>query len=75
MKYPGSISLTEPTYRALLVDICASFRTHGFKHIVLTGGNTANGAIGSQGGGDPNGHDAGSGGAVRSDGDVFVEAR
>ena len=26
MKYPGTISLTEETYRRLLVDICASFR-------------------------------------------------
>ena len=44
-----------------------------FRRIVLTGGNTANGALGSQGGGDPNGHDAGSGGAVRSDGDVVLD--
>ena len=44
-----------------------------FKRIVLTGGNTANGALGSQGGGDPNGHDAGSGGAVRSDGKVVLD--
>ena len=44
-----------------------------FRHIVLTGGNTANGAIGSQGGGDPNGQDGGSGGAVRSDGRVVLE--
>jgi creatinine amidohydrolase len=42
MKYPGSISLTEPTYRALLVDICASFRTHGFKHLVLIGDSGGN---------------------------------
>ena len=42
MKYPGSISLTEPTYRALLVDLCASFRTHGFKHIVLIGDSGGN---------------------------------
>src|SRR5690349_21783669 len=37
MRYPGSISLTEPTYQALLTDICASMRTNGFKHIVLIG--------------------------------------
>ena len=42
MKYPGSISLTEPTYRALLVDLCASFRTHGFKHLVLIGDSGGN---------------------------------
>lgn len=44
-----------------------------FRHIVLTGGNTANGITGSQGGGDPNGQDAGSGGAVRSNGDVVLD--
>lgn len=42
MKYPGSISLTEPTYRALLADICASFRTHGFKNVVLIGDSGGN---------------------------------
>src|SRR5262245_54292089 len=29
MKYPCSISLTEETFRRLLVDICASFHAHG----------------------------------------------
>ncbi len=42
MKYPGSISLTEETYRKLLVDICASFRAHGFTHIVLIGDSEGN---------------------------------
>jgi creatinine amidohydrolase/Fe(II)-dependent formamide hydrolase-like protein len=42
MKYPGSISLTEQTYRSLLVDICASFRAHGFAHIVLIGDSGGN---------------------------------
>src|SRR6059036_2805548 len=42
MKYPGSISLTEDTYERLLVDICASFRTHGFAHIVLIGDSGGN---------------------------------
>ncbi len=42
MKYPGSISLTEDTYRKLLVDICASFRAHGFAHIVLIGDSGGN---------------------------------
>ena len=37
MKYPGTISLTDDTYERLLVDICASFRTHGFREIVLIG--------------------------------------
>lgn len=42
MKYPGTISLTEETYEALLTDICASFRTHGFKQIILIGDSGGN---------------------------------
>jgi len=42
MRYPGSISLTEPTYQALLTDICASLRANGFKHIVLIGDSGGN---------------------------------
>src|SRR5258708_18671090 len=37
IKYPGTISLTEDTYRLLLTDICACFKTHGFAHIVMIG--------------------------------------
>src|SRR5216684_2195805 len=42
MKYPGTISLTEETYRRLLVDICASFRAHGFANVVLIGDSGGN---------------------------------
>ncbi len=42
MKYPGSISLTEDTYERLLTDICASFRTHGFRHVILIGDSGGN---------------------------------
>src|SRR4029077_16437529 len=42
MKYPGTISLTEETYERLLIDICASFRTHGFAPIVLVGDSGGN---------------------------------
>lgn len=42
MKYPGSISLTEETYRKLLTDICASLRTNGFSRIVLIGDSGGN---------------------------------
>ena len=42
MKYPGTISVTEDTYRRLLTDICASFRTHGFRRIVLIGDSGGN---------------------------------
>src|SRR5262245_43597813 len=42
MRYPGSISLTEDTYERLLTDLCASFRAHGFAHIVLIGDSGGN---------------------------------
>lgn len=42
MKYPSTVSLTESTYRALLRDICACYRTHGFKQIVLLGDSGGN---------------------------------
>jgi creatinine amidohydrolase len=42
MKYPGSISVTDETFRALLTDICAGFRTHGFKNILLIGDSGGN---------------------------------
>jgi creatinine amidohydrolase/Fe(II)-dependent formamide hydrolase-like protein len=44
MRYPGTISLQEDTYRRLLTDIAASLRAHGFKHIIMiadSGGNQA----------------------------------
>ena len=42
MKYPSTISVTEETYRRLLTDICASLKTHGFKHIILIGDSGGN---------------------------------
>lgn len=42
MKYPGTISLTEDTYQRLLIDICASLKTHGFQHIVMIGDSGGN---------------------------------
>jgi len=42
MKYPGSISLREETYQALLTDICASLKATGFKRIVLLGDSGGN---------------------------------
>lgn len=42
MRYPGTISLKENTYEALLTDICASLRTHGFTEIVLIGDSGGN---------------------------------
>lgn len=42
MKYPSTVSLTEETYRRLLVDVCSCYRTHGFKHVVLIGDSGGN---------------------------------
>ena len=42
MKYPGTVSVTETTYQALLTDICRSFSMHGFQHIVLIGDSGGN---------------------------------
>lgn len=42
MKYPGTISLSEETYRALLKDICRSFQVTGFETIVLIGDSGGN---------------------------------
>ncbi|MGH9347354.1 MAG: creatininase family protein [Vicinamibacterales bacterium] len=42
MIYPGTISLREETYQALLTDIATSFKVHGFEHIVLVGDSGGN---------------------------------
>ena len=42
MLYPGTISVTESTFQALLTDICASLQAHGFRHIVLIGDSGGN---------------------------------
>lgn len=42
MRYPGTISVTEKTYDALLTDICSSLKTHGFKEIILIGDSGGN---------------------------------
>ena len=42
MRYPGSISLTEPTFRALLDDIATSFKVGGFSEIILIGDSGGN---------------------------------
>ena len=42
MRYPSTISVTEKTFEALLTDICASLKTHGFKEIVLIGDSGGN---------------------------------
>ena len=42
MKYPGTISLRQETYEALLTDICASLRQAGFRNIDLIGDSGGN---------------------------------
>ena len=39
---PSTVSVREETYRALLTDIVASYKTHGFRHIVLIGDSGGN---------------------------------
>lgn len=42
MKYPGTVSVKEETFRALLTDIAASMKQHGFKRIILLGDSGGN---------------------------------
>jgi creatinine amidohydrolase len=42
MLYPGTISLTEETFQALLTDIASSLKAHGFEHIILIGDSGGN---------------------------------
>lgn len=42
MRYPGTISLTEQTFQAVLTDISSSLKAHGFQHIVLIGDSGGN---------------------------------
>ncbi|MCH7717812.1 MAG: creatininase family protein, partial [Gemmatimonadetes bacterium] len=37
MRYPGTISLREETFQAVLDDIASSLKAHGFKHIIFIG--------------------------------------
>jgi creatinine amidohydrolase len=42
MLYPGTITLSEGTFRALLTEIASSLKVHGFEHIVLIGDSGGN---------------------------------
>ncbi len=42
LRYPGTISVREETFEALLTDIARSLRIHGFRHIVLIGDSGGN---------------------------------
>jgi creatinine amidohydrolase len=42
MSYPGTISLEQSTFIALLTDICRSYKAHGFTDIILIGDSGGN---------------------------------
>jgi creatinine amidohydrolase len=42
MRYPGTISVSDATFRALLTDIASSLKAHGFEHIILIGDSGGN---------------------------------
>jgi creatinine amidohydrolase len=42
MRYPGTISVRDSTFHALLDDIASSLKQHGFRHIVLIGDSGGN---------------------------------
>ena len=42
MNYPGTISLEQSTFEALLTDICRSYKAHGFTDIILIGDSGGN---------------------------------
>jgi creatinine amidohydrolase len=42
MLYPGTISLRQETFKALLTDIAESLRAHGFQHVILIGDSGGN---------------------------------
>lgn len=42
MRYPGTVSVTQETFRALLTDIARSMKAHGFRHVFLLGDSGGN---------------------------------
>jgi len=42
MKYPGTISVRQATFKALLTDIAESLRAHGFERVILIGDSGGN---------------------------------
>jgi creatinine amidohydrolase/Fe(II)-dependent formamide hydrolase-like protein len=42
MRYPGTISVRQETFKRLLADIASSLRAHGFEHIILLGDSGGN---------------------------------
>ena len=42
MRYPGTISVRQDTFKRLLADIASSLRAHGFEHVILIGDSGGN---------------------------------
>ena len=42
MRYPGTITVREETFRMMLEDVVSSLRAHGFKHVLLIGDSGGN---------------------------------
>jgi creatinine amidohydrolase/Fe(II)-dependent formamide hydrolase-like protein len=42
MRYPGTISVSQETFKALVSDIAESLRTHRFEHVILIGDSGGN---------------------------------
>jgi creatinine amidohydrolase len=42
MLYPGTISLREETFQAVLTDVASSLKAHGFEHVILFGDSGGN---------------------------------
>ena len=42
MRYPGTVSVTQETFAALLTDIARSMKAHGFRHVILLGDSGGN---------------------------------
>jgi hypothetical protein len=42
MSYPGTISISQATYEALLTDIATSYAVHGFRDVILIGDSGGN---------------------------------
>ncbi len=42
MAYPSTVTVSDATFKALLHDIAASFKAHGFEHVILIGDSGGN---------------------------------
>jgi len=42
MRYPGTVSVTQETFQAILTDVATSMKTHGFEHVILLGDSGPN---------------------------------